>query len=113
MPAANGKASFYTRTVQLHSGPKGRQLIARLLTPPWESFRNLVVKPQRGETDYRPVRARRPRYDTIGHMRFRKLRIAWSVICGLACVLTLVLWVLSYWYLDMLKAPWRGSRSFQ
>src|SRR5947207_15784433 len=46
-------------------------------------------------------------------MRFRKLRIAWSVICGLACVLTLVLWVRSYWYLDMLKARWRGSRSFQ
>jgi hypothetical protein len=30
-------------------------------------------------------------------MRFRKLRIAWSVICGIACVLLIVLWVQGYW----------------
>jgi hypothetical protein len=30
-------------------------------------------------------------------MRFRKLRIAWSVVCGIACVLLIVLWVRSYW----------------
>ena len=29
-------------------------------------------------------------------MRFRKLRIAWSVLCGIACVLLIVLWVRSY-----------------
>src|SRR6476619_2972176 len=29
-------------------------------------------------------------------MRFRKLRIAWSVFWGLACVLLIVLWVRSY-----------------
>ena len=29
-------------------------------------------------------------------MRFRKLRIAWSVACGIACVLLIVLWVRSY-----------------
>jgi hypothetical protein len=29
-------------------------------------------------------------------MKFRKLRIAWSVFCGLACVLLVVLWVRSY-----------------
>jgi hypothetical protein len=29
-------------------------------------------------------------------MRFRKLRIAWSVAWGIACVLLLVLWVRSY-----------------
>jgi hypothetical protein len=29
-------------------------------------------------------------------MRFRKLRIAWSVFCGIACVLLIVLWVRSY-----------------
>ena len=29
-------------------------------------------------------------------MRFRKLRIAWSVGCGIACVLLIVLWVRSY-----------------
>jgi hypothetical protein len=31
-------------------------------------------------------------------MRFRKLRIAWSVGCGIACVLLIVLWVRSYYY---------------
>jgi hypothetical protein len=29
-------------------------------------------------------------------MRFRKLRIAWSVVCGIGCVLLIVLWVRSY-----------------
>ena len=29
-------------------------------------------------------------------MRFRKLRIAWTVGCGIACVLLIVLWVRSY-----------------
>jgi hypothetical protein len=29
-------------------------------------------------------------------MRFRKLRIAWSVVCLIACVLLIVLWVRSY-----------------
>jgi hypothetical protein len=33
-------------------------------------------------------------------MRFRKLRIAWSVLWGLACVLLIVLWVRSYWWHD-------------
>src|SRR5262245_38644037 len=35
-------------------------------------------------------------------MKFRKLRIAWSVFWGLACVLLIVLWVRSYWRLDIL-----------
>ena len=29
-------------------------------------------------------------------MRFRKLRIAWTVTCGIVCVLLTVLWVRSY-----------------
>jgi hypothetical protein len=33
-------------------------------------------------------------------MRFRKLRIAWSVVSGIACLLLIVLWVRSYWYRD-------------
>jgi Na+/melibiose symporter-like transporter len=33
-------------------------------------------------------------------MRFRKLRIAWSVFCGVAAVLLIVLWVRSYWWYD-------------
>ncbi len=33
-------------------------------------------------------------------MRFRKLRIAWSVVCGIACVLLVVFWVRSYFKVD-------------
>jgi hypothetical protein len=33
-------------------------------------------------------------------MRFRKLRIAWSVGCVIACVLLIVFWVRSYWWAD-------------
>jgi hypothetical protein len=33
-------------------------------------------------------------------MRFRKLRIAWSVACGIAAVLLCMLWVRSYWQED-------------
>jgi hypothetical protein len=33
-------------------------------------------------------------------MSFRKLRIAWSVLCGIACLLLIVLWVRSYWWID-------------
>jgi hypothetical protein len=29
-------------------------------------------------------------------MRFRKLRIAWSVLCGIVCLLLIILWVRSY-----------------
>ena len=34
-------------------------------------------------------------------MRFRKLRIVFSAICGIACVLLIVLWVRSYWWVDI------------
>jgi hypothetical protein len=33
-------------------------------------------------------------------MRFRKLRIAWSVFCGLATVLLIALWARSYYWFD-------------
>jgi hypothetical protein len=36
-------------------------------------------------------------------MRFRKLRIAWAVACGIACVLLVVLWVRSYWRNDLVR----------
>jgi hypothetical protein len=36
-------------------------------------------------------------------LRFRKLRIAWSVFWGLACVLLIVLWVRSYWWGTVLR----------
>ena len=38
-------------------------------------------------------------------MRFRKLRIAWSVGCGIACVLVIALWVRSYWWTDAIYCP--------
>jgi hypothetical protein len=31
-------------------------------------------------------------------MKYRKLRIAWSVGCGILCLLLVVLWVRSYWW---------------
>jgi hypothetical protein len=43
-------------------------------------------------------------------MRFRKLRIAWSVGCGIACVLLIVLWVRSYWRTDSMTL-WKASPS--
>jgi hypothetical protein len=39
-------------------------------------------------------------------MRFRKLRIAWSVVWGIAAVLLVVLWVRSYWWADYVQ-PWQ------
>src|SRR4051812_19419079 len=34
--------------------------------------------------------------------RFRKLRIAFSAMCLIACVLLIALWARSYWWEDML-----------
>src|SRR5262249_23736797 len=45
---------------------------------------------------------------TLNHntpMRFRKLRIAWSVAWGIAAALLIVLWVRSYWWADTIKFP--------
>jgi len=36
-------------------------------------------------------------------IRFRKLRIAWTAAWGAACVLLIVFWVRSYWWLDGLS----------
>jgi hypothetical protein len=35
-------------------------------------------------------------------MKYRKLRIAWSVGCGIASVLLIIVWVYSYWSIDLL-----------
>jgi hypothetical protein len=41
-------------------------------------------------------------------MRFRKLRIVFSAICGIACVLLIALWVRSYWIADgFAGSSWR------
>jgi hypothetical protein len=44
-------------------------------------------------------------------MRFRKLRIAWSVVWGLLAVLLIVLWVRSYWWSDTAFGPLSKSRA--
>jgi hypothetical protein len=44
-------------------------------------------------------------------MRFRKLRIAWSVAWGLLAVLLIVVWVRSYWTLDMVSGGDPSSAS--
>ena len=53
-----------------------------------------------------------------GGIRFRKLRIAWSVGWGILCVLLLVLWMRSHSWLDVLAThskhgvvSWRGALS--
>jgi hypothetical protein len=45
----------------------------------------------------------------MGGMRFRKLRIVWSVVCGIACVLLVELWVRSYWLRDTVNCPMPGG----
>src|SRR3954471_22522324 len=47
-----------------------------------------------------------------GRMSFRKLRIAWSVGCGIACVLLVALWVLSYWWYGAIGGPILGNHGF-
>jgi hypothetical protein len=36
---------------------------------------------------------------------FRFLRIGWSVVCGILCLLLIVLWVRSYWRMDVVHFP--------
>jgi hypothetical protein len=38
-------------------------------------------------------------------MRFRKLRVAWSVVWGVVAALLCVLWVRSYWHMDIVAIP--------
>jgi len=42
-------------------------------------------------------------------MKYRKLRIAWSVAWGIACLLLIVFWVRSYWRLDRLHYQYSSS----
>jgi hypothetical protein len=46
-------------------------------------------------------------------MRFRKLRIAWSTLCGIATVLLIVLWVRSCWYVDDLVITLTKTRQLE
>jgi hypothetical protein len=44
-------------------------------------------------------------------MRFRKLRIAWSVAWGILCLLLIVLWVRSNWWVEQAFIP-AGQSAF-
>jgi hypothetical protein len=46
----------------------------------------------------------------LNRMKYRKLRIAWSVAWGVVAVLLCVLWVRSYWWQDLLI---RGTYNIQ
>src|SRR6478752_7179993 len=43
-----------------------------------------------------------------GGVRFRKLRIAWSVMFAIVSLLVIALWVRSYWVQDRVFVPVRG-----
>ena len=45
-------------------------------------------------------------------MRYRKLRIAWSVGCGIVAVLLIVLWVRSYFWMDAVRTTNHSATSF-
>jgi hypothetical protein len=45
-------------------------------------------------------------------MRFRKLRIAWSVAWGILCLLLIALWVRSYWWCDIAEVAFNKSSVF-
>jgi hypothetical protein len=46
-------------------------------------------------------------------VRYRKLRIAWTVFCGIACVLLIALWVLgSRWSFETIGFGSSGNQEF-
>jgi hypothetical protein len=45
-------------------------------------------------------------------LRFRKLRIAFSAVCGVFCLLLIALWVRSYWWADSFQYAGVTSTSF-
>jgi len=44
-------------------------------------------------------------------MKYRKLRIAWSVAWGALCLLWVILWVRSYWWIDAFQHRYGKSGS--
>src|SRR5689334_20781699 len=50
-------------------------------------------------------------------MRYRKLRIAWSVLFATACLLLCMLWSRSYWWVDQyygrIAARWLFAQSYE
>jgi hypothetical protein len=49
---------------------------------------------------------------TDTQMRFRKLRIVWSIGCGIFCVLLIVLWVRSYWWVNQAQYTISNKEAF-
>jgi hypothetical protein len=45
-------------------------------------------------------------------MRYRKLRIAWSVFCGIATVMLIALWVRSFYIADIAMGNISASTAF-
>ena len=45
-------------------------------------------------------------------MKYRKLSIAWSVACAIACVLLFVMWVRSNYWVDQVFLPVTNSTYF-
>jgi hypothetical protein len=52
-----------------------------------------------------PAHRNEPAAPEAPRRRFRKLRIAWSMACGVVAVLICVLWVWSYWWVDLILGP--------
>ena len=50
---------------------------------------------------------------TSGRKRFRKLRIAWSVVWGIVCLLLIVMWVRSYKFIDNASLVFPSSHRYQ
>jgi hypothetical protein len=49
----------------------------------------------------------------MASMTYRKLRIAWSVLCGMLCLLLVVLWVRSYLYHDIVALSWNSKQGIR
>jgi hypothetical protein len=47
----------------------------------------------------------------IIELKHRKLRIAWSVACGVACLALITLWMRSYWWVELFYLPINASRA--
>jgi hypothetical protein len=47
-----------------------------------------------------------------GPVRFRSLRIAWSVMLGIPCLLLIAMWVRSYWWTDIVRGPLPAAYGF-
>jgi hypothetical protein len=43
----------------------------------------------------------------------RKLKIAFSVVCGIVCLLLIVLWIRSYWWCDIAEGALTRSSGFR